>query len=58
MFYLGCRGERVKKGENFGPVLEIPASEFTDNERMTDHITVIQQYLKPSISFQQMCHPH
>src|SRR3989338_2009936 len=58
MLYLGGHGEGFKEKENFNPVLKGSASEFADDEWMTDDVAVIQQRFKSGLSFPQMGHPH
>jgi hypothetical protein len=40
------------------PVLEVPASEFSDDEWMTSDISFIQQGFQSDGSIPQMGHPH
>src|SRR4030042_3480997 len=58
MFGMGGHGKGLQKREDFGPVLEIPTSKLTDDERMTENMSLIQQRLKSNRSISQMYDPH
>jgi hypothetical protein len=40
--YMSCHRESLQERKYFGPVLEITASEFTNDKRMTNNMAVIQ----------------
>jgi hypothetical protein len=52
------RRERLQQREYFRPVYEIPAGEFTDDERMAKRPAFSQQGFQPNGSMPQMRHPN
>jgi hypothetical protein len=58
MFRHSCHGEGLEERQDLGPVLKIPAGQFTHNEGMTQDMAVVQEAFKDNVSKAKVFHPH
>jgi hypothetical protein len=58
MFRMDRHGQCLKKTQYFRPVPQVPACEFSNDERMADNMGLAQQRFQPDVPIPQMRHPH
>ncbi len=58
VLHRGHHGKVLQKREYHSPILEISACKLTDNERMTCHVSIIEQFCEMAMRFTQMNDPY
>ena len=51
VFCRSYQGKELQEGEDFVPVLQVATGEFTNDIRVTHHLSVIQQSFKVGVAF-------
>jgi hypothetical protein len=57
VFCLSGQGKKLQVREDFKPVFEIAAGQFADNERVAQHLPILQQPFQVRDAFPEMADP-
>lgn len=55
---LRCQREGLQERKDFSSILNSAAGKFADDERVADHLSVIQQPFKVGLPLSKMMHPY
>ncbi len=58
MFDFGTGGELAQQAENRLTILHVAACQLADDQRMADHVALLEELGKPTIPATQMVDPH